>query len=135
MALTVYKPRGSSRLALSQDVDVVRVMPDPARQRSLEIAEVLIGGELEEVYVDPQRGPVMYKFDGTIAYKTPPSNNIECPQHSHPRWATLTKTQREVFLIQVARTNHSLRTREGGKDIWAKARYQWGLYEGGETQQ
>eukprot|EP00747_Dinoflagellata_sp_TGD_P187334 gnl/TRDRNA2_/TRDRNA2_44916_c0_seq1.p2 gnl/TRDRNA2_/TRDRNA2_44916_c0~~gnl/TRDRNA2_/TRDRNA2_44916_c0_seq1.p2 ORF type:complete len:137 (+),score=31.25 gnl/TRDRNA2_/TRDRNA2_44916_c0_seq1:88-498(+) len=91
------------------------------------VVQVEINDLVENVYLDPAMGPLMYNFDGTIIYKKEEGWRTGNASRRIVDWKDMEPTKKHVLLIQVARTNAAHRAQQGGKDIWRKARHSWGI--------
>eukprot|EP00747_Dinoflagellata_sp_TGD_P186522 gnl/TRDRNA2_/TRDRNA2_43583_c0_seq2.p2 gnl/TRDRNA2_/TRDRNA2_43583_c0~~gnl/TRDRNA2_/TRDRNA2_43583_c0_seq2.p2 ORF type:complete len:160 (-),score=16.71 gnl/TRDRNA2_/TRDRNA2_43583_c0_seq2:94-573(-) len=88
------------------------------------IVEVDIDDKIERVFLDPTRGPLLYKSDGSISYK---KLSMRTASSTYQAWDALCPTTREIALLQVARSNATMR-RNAGRDIWKVARHAWGIF-------
>merc|ERR1712192_180933 len=76
----------------------------------------LSDGTEEEVYIDPNRGPLIVNMNGTTqVWTTHDSGKVQFIYHfgTNCPWKDYTKTEIEVIIIQVAKKTRALKKRMG----------------------
>eukprot|EP00747_Dinoflagellata_sp_TGD_P166794 gnl/TRDRNA2_/TRDRNA2_190143_c0_seq1.p1 gnl/TRDRNA2_/TRDRNA2_190143_c0~~gnl/TRDRNA2_/TRDRNA2_190143_c0_seq1.p1 ORF type:complete len:193 (-),score=36.92 gnl/TRDRNA2_/TRDRNA2_190143_c0_seq1:113-622(-) len=100
---------------------------------------VFVDGDVSkevEVLIDPERGPLVCKINGTLGANSQKINHpsLTGPFSSAPifkpkKWSEYTASEKRVFLTVTAKKNWQMKNFKGA-DFWEKAElYEWKLYE------